>query len=448
MISNRGIRRRGNLLFASLLTPLLLSGRSPALEPPPAGLERAHLLYRDTYAAAGSGVYAEGGVLFIVVESPAERKDRNAAKAGAMLRAKAMLQDYLIEKHLDPARRPPPSLLKAAFPQAIAWGRESRPGLGLPALELDNIAVRVLEDGPGGDGGYRYVLALNLEEALRNLPIGLYGEPDQAEVGAALRQTWRRREKEGRLADFCLAFGLVEDWLRLSDANIGFDWPGAPWLRAPESLDARALAANWAEAEKVLLDSGRRPQDLKQALAGAPPLPAMLAWLEDLAGKAGKPAEAALWRLWRGVRPDLSGSAALWAKHSAMPGVAGEYDRLMEELSALAPPAATPLSPLAVSWRCFGHADFAGGNRELPAAHQTALRLFGQGRDVERILALARRSVETAPGAAGGWALLGDALRVRKEPLAAIPVLTQALWLEAGDADIRASLALACLDAG
>ncbi|MDR1519556.1 MAG: hypothetical protein LBU23_05360 [Planctomycetota bacterium] len=424
---------------------LALAG--PAFSGEAAPLEKAHLLYRGKYAESGEGVYEDEGLLLVVAEVSPAPGGRDASRARAMLRGKTLLQDHAAAEYLDPAGKPPPCGLKIAFPRSIAFGRESVPDLGLPRLDLE-AAVRVLEDRETPAGSYRHVLALRLADLLAKPPVGLYGEPSQEEVAAALGKTWRRRERDSALPEMCLAFGLVEDWLRLGDANIGFDWPGAPWLRAPENLDVRTLAANWAEAEKVLLDPGRRPQDLKQALAGAPPLPAMLAWLEDLAGKAGNPAEAALWRLWRGARPGLSGSAALWSKHPAMPGAAGEYDRLIEELSALTPPKAAPLSPLAVSWRCFGHADFAGGNRELPAAHQTALRLFGQGRDVERILALARQSVETAPGAAGGWALLGDGLRVKKESLAAIPVLTQALWLEAADADIRASLALACLDAG
>ena len=443
-------RRKGRALARLAAGWLAVAGMAFSGET--ATLETAHLLYQGKYAESGEGVSEDGGLLLVVAEVPLVPGNRDASRARAMLRSKAVLQDHAATKYLDPATKPPPCGLKAAFPQAVAFGRESVPGLGLPRFDLEAV-VRVLEDRETPAGRYRYALALRLADLLAKLPVGLHGEPGQEEVAAALDKAWRRRERDGSLPEMCLAFGLVEDWLRLGGAAVGIDWPGAPWLRLPSGMDARTLAANWEKAAKLPEADGAGPEELQQALAGAPLLPGMLQWLEGLARRRGKPEEAVLWRLWQEREPGISGESRSPVFPSAFLAAAAEYDRLWGEWrerpeAELPFPGGKTVSPLMASWRCFGHADFAGENRELPSAYRTAQRLYDQGKDIDRIVSLAAQSAEAAPGHPDGWALLGQALFARGETVAAIPFLTQALWLAPGDADTRAFLALAYRQAG
>ncbi|MDR1611490.1 MAG: hypothetical protein LBT97_01775, partial [Planctomycetota bacterium] len=230
-------KRKGQALAWLAAGWLALAGAAFSGE---AALEDAHLLYQGKYADGGEGVYGDEGLLLVVVDVPAAPGGRDVSKARAMLRSKTLLQDHAAAEYLDPAGKPPPCGLKLAFPQSIAFGRESAPGLGLPNLDL-SATVRVLEDRETPAGRYRFVVALRLADLLVKPLTGLYGEPGQEEVAAALEKTWRRRERNGALPEMCLAFGLVEDWLRLGAAAVAIDWPGAPWLKLPSGMDAPTL---------------------------------------------------------------------------------------------------------------------------------------------------------------------------------------------------------------
>ncbi len=178
------------------------------------GLEGAHLIYQEKYASMAEGIYRDGETLFVITEIPWGKGTTNTLLAKAMLRGKESLQDYVVEHLLDKTKKPHPCLLKTAFPQSILFGRESIPGLGLPAFDI-HVNMRVLEDKAFKEQKYRYAIAMLLSDLKENIPVGLYGEPSQEEIIAAMKKTWAMRKKNETLTELCRSFGLIEDLLRI-----------------------------------------------------------------------------------------------------------------------------------------------------------------------------------------------------------------------------------------
>lgn len=307
-----------------------------------AGLEAAHFVYQEEYASTPEGVHLDEGILFVIVEIPPGKGTRNARLARAMLRSKELLQEYTAEHLLDESKRPAPCLLKASFPQSVAFGRESIPDLGFPSFDL-RVDVRVLEDGEKEERGYRYTIALRLADLGNNVPIGLYGEPSQEEIISALKKTWTARKKNETLGEFCKSFQLIEDLARYDFSESSSNAP------FPKGVPARS--------------------------------------------------------------PDT-------------------------------------VSPVSIARERSGHADFSVMNAFLPQEYHTAEQLYGWGADLPRIITLSFRSAELAPANASPWQLLGQALFTDGQAEAAIPFLAQSLWLDPGNADTRASLAMAYLVCG
>lgn len=79
---------------------------------------------------------------------------------------------------------------------------------------------------------------------------------------------------------------------------------------------------------------------------------------------------------------------------------------------------------------------------EEPARFPEARRLFSEGRDIGKIVALLGQGIEANPCHASSWNLLGACLRLQQEHRLAAASLRQALRLDPGHADALANLAL------
>ena len=291
---------------------LLLSSSARSGE---AGLEGAHLTYQEKYASSAEGIYRDGETLFVITEIPWGKGTTNTLLAKAMLRGKEQLQDYVVEHLLDKAKKPQPSLLKTAFPQSILFGRESVPGLGLPAFDI-HINIRVLEDKAFKDQKYRYAIALLLGDLKENIPVGLYGEPSQEEIITAMKKTWAMRKKNDTLTELCRSFGLIEDLLRIDlseqESNPRELPKGVP-PRSPSTVSPMTIAwersghADFSVMNTVLSQEYRTASQLYDKGMELPRIITLASRSVELA-----PANASAWLLLgQALFADNQGSAAI-----------------------------------------------------------------------------------------------------------------------------------------
>jgi len=434
------------------------SESTPADEVPDTSLGNAHVVYDQRYADAKAGVYADGDVLFVVVEFAVEGRSDNARRTHARFVFRDTLRAYAAQTYAEAdADTPPSPAVVTAFPKLMPLLRVADPSLGVFPLNY-NGPSRVLVNRKKGDD-YRYVVALPVEKLEASLPGVRHAVPDTAAVERALQGLRKQLEREGKLTALYAVLPLPEDRLRLANAELQgrLNADSLCWGAVdPQSL--YAAYARLAAMETSVVESppsedspadappSRHPPTLDAmfaALGGVPAPSRVLTAVADASGtSAWSTLNARLLALTdddtrEAVLKQLAADNTLTAEYAAWQAglVSRPWAKLLQNVS--------PGPVTTAAWRTLGHANFPAN---APAAetpeYREARKLYLAGKELPRLAGLLLRSVESSPRHADSWRLLGDALRAAGTPEDAVWPLSQALRLAPDNADTRASLAI------